>query len=552
MKLRSAIPYASGIAIVSIAIVSASSPGGGGGSYYGGYHPQQQQQQYNPQQQQQQQQQYNNQYYNQQQQQQYGQAQGYHPSQQTQSQPNQQSSSSSQQVSEPKEVEDKPESNTSLANDSTTESDALPSPWQEHVDPSSGKSYYYNPETSVTQWERPASPPQVSAAANTEEVSSTESNQVTADTVESTGSMGVVTEETKNEDTSSQSQVAVEEASISNPQLQSEGGDATMVPFENAFASTVGNSSDQQQGNSVDSEIPKEEKHQQQNIEQPSQQFGMGGQRDGGYQQQMPPQQPWGVNQQQLQGSAQPPQQQRWGQPEQPPSEKAEQESPKPEPQSNQQQSQHQQQPGWPQVGQQQKQPPSEMGQQQNAQPRPGWGMPSPMNQQQQPGPAQNHQQQSRPPMAQNQPPPQNMQSQFQGGRPGYGLPPRSNYPPPQNNQQYPPQYPNQPQYNQQYPPGYNPYGAQTPPQNTGPGAGQLVQQRTEDLSNAVKEKWGQALGGLSVFGNRTKELAENARTSIGESATAAQKTIGETSTGKFSDWFPFCQVLISDLSMTV
>ena len=89
-------------------------------------------------------------------------------------------------------------------------------------------------------------------------------------------------------------------------------------------------------------------------------------------------------------------------------------------------------------------------------------------------------------------------------------------------------------QYNQQYPPGYNPYGAQTPPPNTGPGAGQLVQQRTEDLSNAVKEKWGQALGGLSVFGNRTKELAENAKSSIGESATAAQKTIGETSTGKF------------------
>ena len=49
-----------------------------------------------------------------------------------------------------------------------------------------------------------------------------------------------------------------------------------------------------------------------------------------------------------------------------------------------------------------------------------------------------------------------------------------------------------------------------------------------------MKEKWGQALGGLSVFGNRTKELAENAKTSIGESANAAQKTIGETSTGEF------------------
>ena len=66
-----------------------------------------------------------------------------------------------------------------------------------------------------------------------------------------------------------------------------------------------------------------------------------------------------------------------------------------------------------------------------------------------------------------------------------------------------------------------------------GPGAGQVVQQRTEEISAAVKEKWGQALGGLGVFGNRTKELAENAKLQIGESATSASKAIGETGTGK-------------------
>jgi hypothetical protein len=41
------------------------------------------------------------------------------------------------------------------------------------------------------------------------------------------------------------------------------------------------------------------------------------------------------------------------------------------------------------------------------------------------------------------------------------------------------------------------------------------------------------ALGGLSAFGTRTKELAETAKTQIGESAQSAQKAIGETSTGK-------------------
>ena len=66
-----------------------------------------------------------------------------------------------------------------------------------------------------------------------------------------------------------------------------------------------------------------------------------------------------------------------------------------------------------------------------------------------------------------------------------------------------------------------------------GPNSGQLVQQRTEELSNAVKEKWGQALGGLGAFGNRTKALAETAKSTIGETANTAQQAIGETSTGE-------------------
>ncbi len=135
-----------------------------------------------------------------------------------------------------------------------------------------------------------------------------------------------------------------------------------------------------------------------------------------------------------------------------------------------------------------------------------------------------------------------------------------------------------------------------------GPGAGQLVQQRTEELSKAVREKWGQgenvwgeesyllvrvtslariipffprlyhwrhryrlrltqrldiyslmfvlfhcitALGGLSMFGNRTKELAGTAASQIGESAQTAQKAIGETSTGEFL--FQFACLLVGE-----
>ncbi|KAL7546172.1 hypothetical protein ACHAWF_009513, partial [Thalassiosira exigua] len=132
----------------------------------------------------------------------------------------------------------------------------------------------------------------------------------------------------------------------------------------------------------------------------------------------------------------------------------------------------------------------------------------------------------------------------------GYGVPPqRTGYgmtPPPRGQQPYPGQYPPQSYPGQQQPPpgypgqpqlypGYGPYGGPPPPMggaSAGLGSGQLVQQRTEELSAAVKEKWGQALGGIGAFGNRTKEVAESARTQIGESASSAGRALGETSTG--------------------
>jgi hypothetical protein len=54
------------------------------------------------------------------------------------------------------------------------------------------------------------------------------------------------------------------------------------------------------------------------------------------------------------------------------------------------------------------------------------------------------------------------------------------------------------------------------------PDAGQIVRQRTEELSNVVTETWGQALTALSAFGSRTKEFAENTSKQVEDSARNA------------------------------
>ncbi|KAL7544418.1 hypothetical protein ACHAWF_007803 [Thalassiosira exigua] len=51
-------------------------------------------------------------------------------------------------------------------NDGNKNSQNLPEPWQAHVDTMSGQPYYFNPETSVTQWEKPSAVTQDSNEGN--------------------------------------------------------------------------------------------------------------------------------------------------------------------------------------------------------------------------------------------------------------------------------------------------------------------------------------------------------------------------------------------------
>ena len=135
-----------GLLLATFTYVAGSSPAGSGGYYggAGGYgHPQQQQQhaqQYPGYYQQQQ--------FHQQQQQQYQQP-NYQPQQANQVE-DQQAATQEEVAGPEEEVKDGEKGDTG----------ALPEPWQEHIDPSSGRPYYYNPETSVTQWERPEAPAQ--------------------------------------------------------------------------------------------------------------------------------------------------------------------------------------------------------------------------------------------------------------------------------------------------------------------------------------------------------------------------------------------------------
>jgi hypothetical protein len=47
------------------------------------------------------------------------------------------------------------EASSSVTTTTATSVDGLPSPWEEYFDSKSGNYYYYNPESGVTQWDRP-------------------------------------------------------------------------------------------------------------------------------------------------------------------------------------------------------------------------------------------------------------------------------------------------------------------------------------------------------------------------------------------------------------
>ena len=530
-----------GLLLATVTCVAGSSPAGGyygGAGGYGG-HPQQQQQHT---------QQYPGYYQQQQIHQQYHQP-NYQP-QQTNQVEDKQTTTTQEDVAAPAEE---------TKDGEKSDMGALPEPWQEHIDPSSGRPYYYNPETSVTQWERPEAPaqPAPSPEAQPSQHQQPDDTHVRANADQAIpsdqppGANTDVCGGVVNETVMPKVEESPQSAAGSSPQ-----SDGTFAAGNNgANASGV-------DGRNPD-EAPKPEDQppiRSQGVPQAvgnhmPQPFGepQSMQYNG---QSMPGQHPWGV---QRPGPAHP----------------METSSPASEPQ---QQADKSAGPQGQEHGQAQGGTVDPLFQRHPIQRQPNQGMdqqPEIRSQPQEPPGAQTQPDQPNPnqqgdPTSQRRPPnqwqpppsqqlPPNQGQQYQPqqvggspqvggppqypGRPGpYGMPPQQPGPqqrggppgyPPQPGQgpygqqpsygQRPPQYPGQPQY---------PYNYGAPPQS-GPGAGQLVQQRTEDLSNAVKEKWGQALGGLSVFGNRTKELAGNARDQITESANNAGKAIGETSTGE-------------------
>lgn len=56
--------------------------------------------------------------------------------------------------------EDDGEDGGAATTSTTTTSGALPSPWKQYLDTQSGNYYYFNPDTDVTQWQRPSAPAQ--------------------------------------------------------------------------------------------------------------------------------------------------------------------------------------------------------------------------------------------------------------------------------------------------------------------------------------------------------------------------------------------------------
>jgi len=530
-----------GLLFATFTFVGASSPAGGHG-YYGGYHPQQPQQ-------------HQGGYY-----QQPGQ---YGGQPQQNYQPQTQGATNGQQAAESQNVEFTP--TESKEKDEAVDSDlnALSEPWQEHIDPSSGRPYYYNPETSVTQWERPESPATPDVPTNIMSPQSQMGTDASVRNVEPAADytqgetdmipvIGGATEGSLENAKPTEEQPATDANAA--PQA-----DNTMDPFPNAFAA----------GNNLVNPAVTQEKEEV--TVTPTHSFTTLGQTSPGNHQpdnnaltgqqpmqyggqEMPGQQPWGTQQRLVQPwrESSGPQQAQTEKPaetkasiptpDQPAFQQSGPQMPSQPPLQQQSTPGMSQQSNYPQ--QMRRSPPQQQGfqrppnQWQNNQLPPNYqqtppGQPTQPPQERQGGPLQERQ--GGPPQERQGGPPQ-----YAGTRAGpYGMPPQQRGPlnggfPPQQHsyprqQQHP--YPGQqpPQYLGQQPPYPYNYGAS--PQQ-GPGAGQLVQQHTDELSSTVREKWGQALGGLGVFGNRTKELAETTRNQIGESASYAGKAIGDTSTG--------------------
>ena len=548
-----------GLLLATFTYVAGSSPAGSGGYYggAGGYgHPQQQQQHA---------QQYPGYYQQQQfhQQQQYQQP-NYQPQQANQVE-DQQAATQEEVAGPAEEVKDGEKGDTG----------ALPEPWQEHIDPSSGRPYYYNPETSVTQWERPEAPaqpvpsPEARPEQHHQHAQTGQHHQPDADT-------GASADHTMPSDQLTGGDNAAMYGGMVNETVMPKGEEppqAAGAPLSDGTSGSSAFAAGNNESNSsgVDGRNPDEAPKPEDQPPIRGQSFAGNQQADGNRMpqpfgqpqpmqysgQSMPGQQPWGVQQprpvqpletsspaasepqQHAEKSAEP-QGQEHGQAQGGPVDPQYQ---RPFIQRQPNQGMNQQ----PEIRSQPQMPPGMQTQPDQPNPNQQGDPRRPPNQWQSPPPSQ-----QLPPSQGQQYPPQQGSPQVGGppqypGRPGpYGMPPQQPGPqqrggppgyPPQPGQspygqqppygQRPPQYPGQPQY---------PYNYGAPPQS-GPGAGQLVQQRTEDLSNAVKEKWGQALGGLGVFGNRTKELAGNAVDQISESASSAGKTIGETSTGELGNY---------------
>ena len=109
------------------------------------------------------------------------------------------------------------------------------------------------------------------------------------------------------------------------------------------------------------------------------------------------------------------------------------------------------------------------------------------------------------------------------------GMPPQQQLQPPYGQQYGQYGQPGNQYGGTQYPGQYGQYGQQRVPQQ--PPQNQLIPSET---TSAVRDALGKTWQGLLGFGNRTKEVVEQARESVVTSATVAGQTIGSTTTGKY------------------